>query len=348
MHRTTITSAIVTLAMAPLLTITALAQTQSRGTWTAEPSDKHPDQLQFNIYRQSKHSQFGNNMPISDFRGLDSAAINGANTPVKFQLVRDAGTVQFDGTFNKGLGHGEFNFAASQEYLSAMKQMGYSEADSKAFELALLDVSRAYAKEIKDLGYNPDLQGLIEARIFKVGRDQINGLKSVGVTDLSLHKLVEYQIFNVTPDYVREMRAAFPNISLDKMVEMRIHKATPEFAKEMAQLGYSGLTADQLVAFRIHKVTPEFIREVGELGFKNLGPDQLVQFRIFGVGPDQIKDLAKEGYTNLSAQQLVAFRIHKIDSSFIAKVKKAGYQHPSPEQLVDFKILGIRSHEMDL
>jgi hypothetical protein len=347
MNRSSFASAIATLAIAPLLTLSAVAQDQLRGTWTAEISSKHPDQLQLNLYRQSKQSQMGNTMNISDFRGLDRASIDAANTPVRFQLVRDAGTVQFDGTFNKGLGHGEFNFSASQEYLSAMKQMGYS-IDSKAFELAMIDVSRAYAKEIKDLGYTPDLQGLIEARIFKVGRDQINGLKSVGVTDLSLHKLVEYQIFNVTPDYVREMRAAFPNISLDKMVEMRIHKATPEFAKEMAQLGYSGLTADQLVAFRIHKVTPEFIREVADLGFKNLGPDQLVEFRIFGVGPDQIKDLAKEGYTNLSAQQLVAFRIHKIDSSFIAKVKKAGYQHPSPEQLVDFKIMGIRSHEMDL
>jgi hypothetical protein len=348
MNRSSFATAIATLAIAPLLTFSAAAQTQLRGTWTAEISSKQPDQLQLNLYRQSKQSQMGNSMNISEFRGLDRASIDAANTPVKFLLVRDAGSVQFDGTFNKGLGHGEFNFTANQEYLSAMKQLGYSEVDSKAFELAIIDVSRAYAKEIKDLGYNPDLQGLIEARIFKVGREQIAGLKSVGVTDLSLHKLVEYQIFNVTPDYVREMRAAFPNISLDKMVEMRIHKATPEFAKEMAQLGYSGLTADQLVAFRIHKVTPEFIREVADLGFKNLGPDQLVEFRIFGVGPDQIKDLAKEGYTNLSAQQLVAFRIHKIDSTFIAKVKKAGYQHPSPEQLVDFKILGIRSDEMDL
>lgn len=348
MNRSSFASAIVTLAMAPLLTITAVAQTQLRGTWTAEPSEKNPDQIQLNLYRQSKHSQFGNNMNISEFRGLDRTAIDSANTAVKFQLLRDAGNIQFDGTFNKGLGHGEFNFTANQEYLSAMKQMGYSEVDSKVFELAVIDVSRAYAKEIKDLGYNPDLQGLIEARIFKVGRDQINGLKAVGVTDLSLHKLVEYQIFNVTPDYVREMRAAFPNISLDKMVEMRIHKATPEFAKEMAQLGYSNLSADQLVAFRIHGVSPEFIREVRELGFKDLDPEQLVEFRIFGVGPDQIKELAKEGYTNLSAKQLVAFRIHKIDAAFIEKVKKAGYQHPSPEQLVDFKILGIRTHEMDL
>jgi hypothetical protein len=324
------------------------AQTQSRGTWTAEAKKDNAEMLQLNLHRAADRMHMSNSVTLSDLQGLDPASVKGSNISVKFQILKDAGTVQFVGSFNQGLGHGEFNFIADQGYLSEMKQMGFTDVDQKAFELAMIDVSRPYVKEIRELGYKPNLEELVEGRIFKVGREQVAGLKGVGVNDLPIRKLVEYRIFDVTPEYIREMRAAFPNLSLDKMVEMRIHKATPQFAKEMAQSGYPNLSADDLVAFRIHGVTPEFIREVRGLGFTSLTADQLVEFRIFGVDADQVKELAKEGYTNLSAQQLVNFRIHKIDSKFIQKVKRAGYAHPSPDELVDFKIMGIRVREAEL
>lgn len=348
MNRNLARIAVTTFAVCILLSLAALAQDELRGTWTAEVKEKQSDELQVQLFRQSRQMHMGTGVRLSELKGLSAAALQGSNTPVKFQLARDAGTIQFEGTFNKGLGHGEFLFTANPEYISAMKQMGYSGVDDKAFELATIDVSRAYAKELRDLGYNPDLKELISARIFNVNRDQVQGMKAAGVTDLSLKKLIEYRIFKVTPEYVKEMRASFPNLSFDKLVAMRIHNATPEFAKEMAQLGYSNLDADKLVAFRIHGVTPEFIREMRALGFKDLDADQLVQFRIFGVGTEQINDLAKAGYKDLSADQLVSFRIHKIDSRFIERVKKAGYDHPSPEQLLNFKIMGIRNKEIDL
>jgi len=332
--------------MLALIATAALAQTQ-RGTWTADINKKDPNKIHLNLFRSSERGQMGSSYNISDL-GLTKAIIDGTNVQANFRLQRDAGTVEFSGTFNQGLGHGEFNFTANQAYFADMKQMGYPDANRKAFELTMLDLSRTYAKEIRDLGFKTSLEQLIEARIFNVNREQVGGLRAVGIADLPLRKLVEYRIFDVTPDYVKQMRASFPNISTDKMVEMRIHKATPEFAKEMAALGYSNLSADKLVEFRIHGVTPEFIREVGELGFKNLDPDMLVQFRIFGVNVDQITDLAKQGYTNLSAQKLVEFRIHHVDAAFIERVKRAGYSHPTPDQLVEFKILGIRAKEADL
>jgi cold shock CspA family protein len=341
------TIALGALAFALLVSITVFADT-IRGTWSAELSQKHPDQVQLNLYRASRHSQMGHSIALSQLQGLESFSVNGAKVPVKFRLVRDAGTIEFDGTFNQGLGHGEFTFTANPDYISAMKQMGFPNAENKTFELAMLDVSQAYTKEFLSLGFNPDLDDLIKGRIFNVNREQVDGLKAVGATGLSLEKLVQYRIFNVNPEYVREMRAAYPSLSLEKLVEMRIHKATPEFAKEMANLGYANLDADQLIAFRIHGVTPEFIREIGEMGFKNLDADQLVQFRVFGVNAEQIKELATEGYTHLHADQLVQFRIHHIDNTFIEKVKRAGYKHPSPDQLVEFKILGIRVREADL
>jgi hypothetical protein len=325
------------------LTAAAVGQCKSnRGTWTAQLAKDQSGKLQFRMTCSQDVDSMGHPLSPTELQGLDPAAIHGNHVPVKFTLAREAGSLQFEGTFNDGVGYGEFTFAPNQEFLSAMKQMGYANVADKAFTLACIDVTRAYVEELRSMGFRPDLDKVIEARIFNVNREQLNGLKAEGVTDLSLNSLVQYRIFNVTPEYVQEMRKAFPGTSLEKMTQMRIFHVTPEFGSEMAQLGYPGLNLDQLIAFTIHSITPEYIQEMAKLGFKKLDADQLVRFRIFNVNASQVEDLAKEGYKDLSAQDLVNFRIHHIDSEFIETAKKAGYSHPTPDELVEYRIMGLR------
>ena len=79
------------LALTLLLSLSAAAQLQRRGTWSAEANTKHPEKLQLNLYRSAR-MQTGNSIPIADLRGLDPQSIHAANTNVTFQLVRDAGS----------------------------------------------------------------------------------------------------------------------------------------------------------------------------------------------------------------------------------------------------------------
>jgi len=325
-----------------LLSLAAGSQCKDRGTWTAEPSSENPSLLQFRFTCAGENGGTDRPLSPSALPGLDPASIQGSRVSVKFRLAREAGTFQFEGTFNAGVGYGEFTFSANQQVLADLKLMGFSDADSKAFVLAVLDVTRGYIKELRGLGFDPDLDKVIACRIFNVDREQVDGLKAVGVSNPSLDDLVQYRIFHVTPEYIKQTRAAFPGLSMEKMVAMRIHQVTPEFAQEMSRAGYTNLSADQLIAFKIHGVSPEFVRQMASLGFKGVDADHLVSFRIFNVNADQIQDLSKAGYSGLAADDLINFRIHHIDSAFIATVNKAGYQHPSPSQLVEFKIMGIR------
>lgn len=323
-------------------TVAAVAQCKTnRGTWTAEMSDDNSGKLQFRISCSQDIGSMGRPLAPSELEGLDPAAMRGKHAPVKFRLVREAGSLQFEGTFNEGVGYGEFTFAANQDFLSNMKKMGYADVLDKAFTLTCIDVTRAYIQELRSLGLYPDLGKVIEARIFNVNREQVDGLKAAGVNALELNSLVQYRIFKITPEYVQQMRASFPGITLDKMTQMRVLHVTPEFGKEMSRLGYSGLNVDQLIAFRVHNITADYIQEMHKLGFNKLDADQLVQFRIFDVNAAQVEDLAKEGYKELSAQDLVNLRIHHIDSEFIETVKKAGYSHPTPDDLVQFRIMGL-------
>jgi len=325
-----------------LLSLAAVTECKDHGTWTAEPSSENPSLLQFRFSCSGENGGIDRPLSPGTLKGLDPASIQGSHLAVKFRVEREAGTFQFEGMFNLGAGYGEFTFAANEKFLADLKQMGYSDADGKVLVLAAIDVTRGYIKELRELGLQPTLDRLIECRIFNVDREQVEGLKAVGISSPSLDTLVQYRIFHVTPEYIKQTRAAFPGLSMEKMVAMQIHQVTPEFAQEMSRAGYTNLSADQLIRFKIHGVSPEFVNQMASLGFKGLDADHLVSFRIFNVNADQIQDLSKAGYSGLAADDLINFRIHHIDTAFIASVNKAGYQHPSPSQLIEFKMMGIR------
>jgi cold shock CspA family protein len=330
-----------------ILMMVMSASAQSRGTWTIDREGMHEAGKVHLTLVHSHKNNFGQDMALANLKGLDAHALE-TDGPVKFQLQREAGTIQFEGTFKNGVGTGTYEFAANADFVAKMNKMGFNGVEKEGLSLTMVDVTIAYVEELRSLGFQPDLDHVISGRIFNVNRQQVEGLKAAGITGLSLDKLVECRIFNVNPDFVREMRAKNPNVTVDQLVEARIFKTTPEFVFAMKQEGYENLSQEQLTAFKIHNVTPEYIKEMRALGFKNLTADQLVEFRIFNVGGDQIRDLSKEGYKDLTAEQLVAFRIHNIDSKFIEKVKKAGYSHPSPDQLVEFKIMGLHKAQADI
>lgn len=318
------------------------ADDSARGTWTGKWQDK--DQVvNLQMSLEQKESNFGQSYKVGEFKGLNAAAVTGPKAPVQFQLVRDAGTISFDGFFDRGLGAGQFTFAPDANYQSRMRNLGFTCISSKQFEMAALDVSLAYATEFKDLGFGTQCKDLVEGRIFNVNRQQVEELRALGYNNVPLKKLVELRIFKVDGAYIRSMRAqGSGDLSLEKLVESRIFEIKPEDRKAYVDLGYTNLTQDELTAFKIHGVTPQYIREMRELGFKDLSPQKLEEFRIFGVGRAQIEDLKSVGYSDLTAQDLVNFRIHKVDSNFIKKVQSHGYKHPSPSKLVEMKIMGIR------
>ena len=71
------------------------AQSSTRGTWTAEYRSDDAGRVHLQMQRTMKHSNMGTEYKLSDLRGLEQSALTGANVPVKFDLVRDAGTINF-------------------------------------------------------------------------------------------------------------------------------------------------------------------------------------------------------------------------------------------------------------
>ncbi|HEX9163510.1 MAG TPA: hypothetical protein VF980_17520 [Thermoanaerobaculia bacterium] len=314
------------LTFAAMLTA-ASAAAAVRGAWTAEVRDSNA-MMQLNLSTHGSN-HFGQPMAISDFAGLSEASARAATqTPVNFELRREAGTVAFEGTFKDGFGAGQFTFTPNSGYVATLRNLGVSfdqsnRDDDEMLVMALMDVSTPFIRSMQAEGYRESADGYLQMRIFKVTPELVRELRGLGFDHISADDLVATRIHKVTPDYIRSMRAAgFADLSLEQFVESRLHKATPEFAAQMKALGYGNVSFDRLVEFRIHGVTPDFIRDLADLGYTNIPAERLVEMRIHRVTPQYIRELKDAGYERVPVEKLIEMRIAGIDAAFVKKMNK--------------------------
>jgi hypothetical protein len=324
--------ATLTLVVSLLAAVSAFAA-GFEGSWTASASEKKSGYIQFNMTHRP-NSMNGNTMALSKFSGLTAAQVGSASTtPVRFTMNREAGNIEFEGSFRNGNGAGQFTFTSNPAYLDSMRALGVDvspererrgrkhEEEELLYQYVVHDVSTAYVKSMIAEGYRVPLHKYLELRIFDVTPEYIREMRDLGFRNITNEEVVASRIHRVTPDYVRRMRAAGWDLTLDELQRTSIHGATPEFAEEMKKAGYPDLDIDELVSFRIHRVTPEFIRDLRQLGYDKLDADDLVSMSIHRVTPEFIRELKDAGYSKVPVEKLVSMRIHGVDAQFLRKMK---------------------------
>jgi hypothetical protein len=275
------------------------AQTSLTGTWTAsvskDPKDaKDASKIQLNFERNSTKGgrhQMGQSFDFSDLQGLTrEQALNGG--AVNFSLVREAGRIDCEGSFQNGKGSGTFRFTGNAAFISAMKSRGFD------FE--------------EDVNANDDDRNetkLFAATTLNVTTAMADDLASAGFTKLRTEDLFKAAIFKVDSKFAREMRASgFENLGMEELVKARIFKIDAEFVRQVSSMGFDKEPFESLVKMQIFKVTPEFISEMRNEGLTNLQVEELVKLRIFKIDTDFIRQAKAEGVP-MDVERLVQRKI---------------------------------------
>jgi len=275
--------------------INAGAQTSASGEWTANLSTDNNSKINLSFQRRSKKghkNETGNPYEFSELQGLSrEQALSGG--PVSFSLVREAGRIDCEGTFQNGKGSGTFRFTSNAAFVSAMKSRGFdfeprSDGDgddtdhweNKLFVATTLNITPALADDLKSAGF-----------------------------DLQTEDLFKAAIFNINSAFMREMKASgFNNLGMEELVKARIFKINADFVRQVSQMGFDKEPFESLVKMQIFKVTPEFITEVRNEGLNNLVVEDIVKLRIFKIDADFIRKAKSEGVP-VEVESLVQRRI---------------------------------------
>jgi hypothetical protein len=274
----------------------ALAQGALSGEWTASvESEKEPDKLYLSFERRTEkggHSRMGSNYGYAELQGLSREQAR-AGGPVRFSLVREAGTIECEGSFRDGRGSGTFRFTPNPNFVSAMKARGFDfendssksdderEHEDRLFAAATLNVTTALADDLLAADFGKlDVEDLFKAAIFKIDSRFMREMKDSGFPGLRMEELVKARIFKIDADFVRQAsRMGFDKEPFESLIKMRIFKVTPEFVAEVRNEGLSDLSVEDLVKMKIFKIDAEFIRRAKADGTP-LEVEELVQKRI--------------------------------------------------------------------
>ena len=278
-----------------------LAQTTLTGEWRATPArdkaDKEKsDKINLSFERRDErggHNQMGNDYDYAELQGL-SRASGGA---VHFRIVREAGTIDCEGTLENGRGSGTFRFTGNQSFVAAMKARGFDfeqqsprraegdDIENRLFAAAAINVTTALADDLLSADFGRlDVDDLFKAAIFKVDSKFMREMKASGFPGLGMEELVKARIFKIDADFVGQVaRMGFDKESFESLVQMRVFKITPEFIAEVRNEGLNDVSVDELVKMRIFKIDAAFIRSAKDDGVP-LKVEELVHRRIMSKG----------------------------------------------------------------
>jgi hypothetical protein len=268
------------------------AQNTSSGDWTASIS-KDNSKLQLNLERRrtkAGRNHMGQSFEFSDFQGLTrEQALAGG--PVSFSLVREAGRIDLEGSFQNGKGSGTFRFTGNPGFISAMKSRGFN-----------------FEQSSNDSEENEENR-LFAATTLNVTTALADDLVAAGFTNLQVEDLFKAAIFKISSTFAREMKASgFQNLTMEDLVKARIFKIDPEFVRQVSQMGFDKEPFESLVKMQIFKVTPEFVAEMRNEGLSNLQIEDLVKLRIFKIDTDFIRAAKADGVP-LEVERLVQRKI---------------------------------------
>lgn len=262
------------------------------GEWKASTKSEKPDKIHLSFERRHENgrSQHGQSYTYDELQGLSQSQARDGR--VSFRLVREAGTIECEGTFANGVGSGTFTFTANRGFIDAMRSRGFDfekpspskherSVEERLFTATTVNVTTALADDLRSANFpNLDVDDLFKAAIFKIDGKFMSEMKATGFPDLGMEELVKARIFKIDANYVREVRdMGFADQGFEGLVKFRIFKVTPEFLSDLKAEGFDKISSEEVVKCRIFKIDRDFIREA-RASEPNITIEELVEMKI--------------------------------------------------------------------
>jgi len=255
-----------------------ISQDNIQGKWKAKRIDGKIN-LSMRIIQKREFGdwQFPNTFHKSDFEGF------AWEKKASFRLVREAGTLVFEGELSEGSGSGRFVFHPNPEFGIFLEGKGFDDVEDKdMMMLCLNDVTKKYIDDLFALGYSDiSFSNLISFAIHDVSIDFIEGVHSLGYKGITPSNLISFSIHDVEPGFVRDLRElGYADMSSARLISFAIHDVTVDFIKDVHSVGYKDISPSDLISFRIHDVDRKFIERMNEKWQKKLTPRKIISLKI--------------------------------------------------------------------
>lgn len=208
--------------------------------------------------RWDDDTQWRRAIELAELSGISGDEITSdASLPVTFRVEQDAGTFDFEGSFQAGSGTGRFRFQPNHRFIPVLRSLGVG------------GVGEVTDHQLKNLAF-----GAISAVA-------VREFQSLGFESLTLGDLLDLAIRQVTPAYARQLQSLGVSgaDTVSGLIDLRFSGVPVAYVRELATLGHRGISASTIIAMREAGVTPAFIRSVREAGRGIASPEELIAMK---------------------------------------------------------------------
>ncbi len=323
------------------------AYAEVRGAWTADLEETGTLHVSMS---QRRGWMNGHTFTLAELPGLTAAQVSSASqTPVQFQLRRDAGVIAFDGVFKSGNGAGQFRFTPNANYAGELRKLGLEldlgerrkrSDEDELFTLAIVDLSPAYIQAMRAEGFNVSLDDYVGMRAVGVTTAYVRDLQAMGLKRLSADDVTGLRAVGVTRQYVESIRAIFPDTPIDDLQGMKAVGVTPAWLQSMRAAGVTINDADTATGLKAVGVTPEYIREMRAI-FPKLDGDEVQGMKAVGVTPAYVREPRDAGVPITDSEDVTSMKAVGVTAKFVQQLAAAGYKNLSADKLTELAAVGV-------
>jgi beta-lactamase regulating signal transducer with metallopeptidase domain len=257
-------------------------------------------------------------VPLSSLRGF-SLSILDHDGPVKFEYVRNAGTILCEGVVSGGRAFGPFTIALDPAYVSAVQKMGYAAPkDDEAFSLVVSDVTLDFVRAIRDTGLTSSIGAVVELKDHGVSAEYVRDIRRAGFTSMSAYDISGLRDHGVEPAYLKGIKAVDPNLSIDAIDNLRDHGVEAAFYKSM-KAADPALSIGAISELRDHGAEPQYYASMRAVD-PNLSIKEVDTLRDHGVESDFYKEM-KTVDPKISINAISELRDHGVEPHYYGGMK---------------------------
>lgn len=167
----------------------------------------------------------------------------------------------------------------------------------------------------------------------------IDGMRSAGITNITVDELIALKSQGVTPEYVREMRAAGLNPSVHELISMKAQGVDPQYVREIRSSGLNP-SERELISMKAMGVSPDYVRKVRS-AWSDVGIHDLIAMRAQGVEPSDAAEFARLGLKDLTVHQLISLKAMGVTPEYIRAMQATGLPNLSTRDYISAKAMGV-------